>query len=71
MLVDDVPTCRLRARLRQGLEKAVVSFTRTLLLHNLLLSTPNRRTLRYLGYHGAIRSRNIAFLNCLDFCCQH
>ena len=46
MSVDDVPTCRLRARLRQGLEKAVVSCINTSLWHDLQLSTPNCGTLR-------------------------
>ena len=66
MSVDDVPTCRLHARLREGLEKAVVSSLDTSLLHNLQLSTSNCRTLRYLGHHGAVRSRNIALLNSPD-----
>ena len=46
MSVDDVPTCRLRARLRQGLEKAVVSSINTSLWHDPQLSTPNCGTLR-------------------------
>ena len=46
MSADDAPICRLRARLRQGLEKAVVSSISTPLLHNLRLSTHYSRTLR-------------------------
>ena len=71
MSVDDVPTCRLRARLRQGLEKAVVSSINTSLWHNLQLFTSNCGTLNKLGHHGAVRTTNIALLNNFDLWCQH